>query len=85
LQRLIWQTASEIGYGKYFLDSGGAVDDDHMPFVRRGVNAINLIDFDYGPNQAYWHTGEDSMDKISAHSLQVVGDVLVGTIKKLDQ
>lgn len=85
LRRLVWQAASDIGYGKYFLDTGGPVDDDHMPFLRRGVNALDLIDFDYGPNEAYWHTGKDTMDKISAHSLQVVGDVLVETIRRLDR
>ncbi|MGH9668372.1 MAG: M28 family peptidase, partial [Bryobacteraceae bacterium] len=85
LRRLIWQAASDIGYGKYFLNTGGPVDDDHVPFLQRGVNAVDLIDFDYGPNEAYWHTGKDTMDKISAHSLQVVGDVLVETIKRLDR
>jgi Zn-dependent M28 family amino/carboxypeptidase len=85
LRRLIWQAASDIGYGRYFLNTGGPIEDDHVPFLQRGVNAVDLIDFDYGPNEAYWHTGKDTMDKISAHSLQVVGDVLVETIRRLDR
>ena len=84
LRRLVWQTARDLGYGKYFLDAGFATEDDHIPFVRMRVNAIDLIDFDYGPNNAYWHTDKDTMDKISAHSLQVVGDVLLGVMRKLE-
>jgi len=83
LRRLVWQTAKELGYGKYFLDSGFATDDDHMPFLNKGVNALDLIDFDYGPNNEYWHTEKDTMDKLSAHSLDVVGNVLVAVLRKL--
>jgi glutaminyl-peptide cyclotransferase len=83
LRRLVWRTATDIGYGKYFLDSGFATDDDHMPFLHKGVPALDLIDFDYGPDNAYWHTGKDTMDKLSAHSLEVVGNVVVAVLRKL--
>jgi glutaminyl-peptide cyclotransferase len=83
LLKLVWQTAHDLGYGKYFLDSGFATEDDHMPFLRKGVNALDLIDFDYGPNNEYWHTEKDTMDKISAHSLDVVGSVLLAVLRKL--
>ena len=83
LLRLVWQTASSIGYGKYFLDSQLATEDDHLPFLKRGVNALDLIDFDYGPNNAYWHNEKDTLDKLSAHSLEVVGRVLTAVIRKL--
>jgi Zn-dependent M28 family amino/carboxypeptidase len=83
LTRLVWQTAHDLGYGKYFLNSAQATEDDHLPFLKRGVNALDLIDFDYGPNNAYWHTAQDTMDKLSAHSLDVVGNVLVAVIRKL--
>lgn len=83
LLRLVWQTASDLGYGKYFLDSATPMEDDHMPFVRKGVNALDLIDFDYGPNNAYWHDEKDTMDKVSAHSLEVVGNVVVAVVRKL--
>jgi glutaminyl-peptide cyclotransferase len=50
------------------------------------VNAIDLIDFDYGPSdQTYWHTAQDTMDKLSAHSFQVVGEVVLGMVAKLGQ
>jgi Zn-dependent M28 family amino/carboxypeptidase len=83
LLKLVWQTAHDLGYGKYFLDSGFATEDDHLPFLRKGVNALDLIDFDYGPNNEYWHTEKDTMDKLSAHSLDVVGNVLVAVLRKL--
>ena len=54
-----------------------------MPFVDAGVNAIDLLDLDYGPNSSYWHTDKDTMDKVSAHSLQIVGDVVMNVVEKL--
>jgi glutaminyl-peptide cyclotransferase len=83
LRKLVWTTAHDLGYGKYFLDSGFATEDDHLPFLRKGVTALDLIDFDYGPNNDYWHTEKDTMDKLSAHSLDVVGNVLVAVLRKL--
>jgi Zn-dependent M28 family amino/carboxypeptidase len=83
LRSLVWRTAADLGYGKYFLNSELAVEDDHLPFLKRGVNALDLIDFDYGQDNAYWHTEKDTMDKLSAHSLEVVGNVLVAVIRKL--
>jgi Zn-dependent M28 family amino/carboxypeptidase len=83
LRDLVWKTAGSMGYGNYFLPGEGAIDDDHMPFVRAGVNALDLIDFNYGPQNSYWHTDKDTSDKLSAHSFQIVGDVLVKAIAKL--
>jgi Zn-dependent M28 family amino/carboxypeptidase len=80
LVKLIWDTAERIGYGKYFTTQASATDDDHMPFVRLGVNAADVIDLDYAP----WHTPADTMDKLSAHSFQVVGDVIVAVLKQLE-
>jgi glutaminyl-peptide cyclotransferase len=85
LRDLIWKTAAETGYGKYFESSGGSVEDDHMPFLRKGVNAVDLIDFDYGPQNAYWHTESDTIDKLGAHSFEVVGNVLMDVLRKLDK
>ena len=53
----------------------GSILDDHVPFAELGIPAINLIDFDYGPGNSYWHTAEDTIDKISAASLHIVGNV----------
>ena len=84
LTKLVWDTARELGYAKYFLNDPSPIDDDHMPFVRAGVNAMDLIDLDFGPDNSYWHTSKDVMEKLSAHSLQVLGDVLLRVLKKLD-
>ena len=58
-------------------DRRGQVEDDHLPFVKRGVPSIDIIDLDYGPNNSYHHTAQDTMDKISAHSLTIDGDVFM--------
>ena len=84
LRELMLQTADELGFGKYFLRTGAGIDDDHIPFVSSGTNALDIIDFDYGPNNSYWHTEKDTMDKLSAGSFQVVGDVVVKMLQKLD-
>jgi len=83
LRELIWKTAQDRGYGKYFLQQGGGTEDDHAPFLRMGVPAVDLIDFDYGPGNSYWHTSQDTVDKLSAHSFQVVGEVLLEVLNRL--
>jgi glutaminyl-peptide cyclotransferase len=81
LRKLIWSTARRLGYGKYFLETGGPTDDDHMPFVRLGVEAVDLIDFD----KNYWHTPQDTIDKLSPHSFEVVGAVLTAVLNELEE
>lgn len=74
LTEAIWESARQLGHRAHFLDEVLAVEDDHVPFLQAGVPSALLIDFDYG---AFWHTPEDTLDKMSADSLQVVGDVLL--------
>jgi glutaminyl-peptide cyclotransferase len=66
---LVRQAAHKYGYDRYFFQTEEAVDDDHLAFVQRGVPSIDVIDLDYGPNNAYHHTAQDTLDKISARSL----------------
>jgi Zn-dependent M28 family amino/carboxypeptidase len=68
----IWSLASDLGHQAFIPEMGRSILDDHMPFVRRGFEAIDIIDFDY----AYWHTVQDTLDKVSAQSLMQVGDTL---------
>jgi Zn-dependent M28 family amino/carboxypeptidase len=69
----IWQIAAEAGYGEQFIpEPKHSMLDDHTPFLERGIRAIDIIDFDY----PYWHTSEDTPDKVSAHSLEAVGETL---------
>lgn len=84
LRELVWDTGHRLGYGKHLADDPEAVQDDHVPFLKKGVPALDLIDFTYGPNQAYWHTEKDTMDKLSAESLQIVGSLVVATLKRLE-
>jgi len=85
LRKLMWQQAEKLGDAKYFRHDAGAIEDDHNPFADAGVNVLDVIDLDYGPNGSYWHTAQDTMDKLSAHSFQVVGDVVVGMLRDLER
>jgi glutaminyl-peptide cyclotransferase len=84
LVALVRQAAKKYGDERYFFQRDEAVEDDHLPFVARGVPSIDVIDLDYGPNNAYHHTAQDTMDKISAQSLTIDGDVLMETIRLID-
>jgi glutaminyl-peptide cyclotransferase len=82
---LVRQAARITGNGRYFFQSDEAVEDDHLPFVKRGVPSIDVIDLDYGPNNSYHHTAQDTMDKVSARSLAIDGDVFMETIRLVNQ
>jgi hypothetical protein len=77
--QLVWSTAARIGHGGVFVSSPGtALTDDHIPLQQAGIRAIDVIDFTYPP----WHTTEDTIDKVSAASLQIVGDVAVALVRQ---
>jgi Zn-dependent M28 family amino/carboxypeptidase len=80
LTDLVWETAHRLGHGMHFLPQTMAVQDDHAPFLSAGVPATLLIDFDYLP----WHTADDTPDKLSARSLQVVGDTLLEALPAIE-
>lgn len=84
LVQLMLSVADKLGDGKYFLRDRQGIDDDHIPFAQSGVNVLDIIDFTYGPSNAYWHTAQDTGDKLSEHSFQVVGDVVLGMLRDLD-
>jgi len=74
----VWRTADELGYGRVFLANPVlSVVDDHIPLQERGIRAIDVIDFEY-PS---WHTTDDTLDKVSAESLQIVGEVALALIR----
>jgi Zn-dependent M28 family amino/carboxypeptidase len=81
---LVGQAAHRFGYDRYFFQREMAVEDDHLPFVARGVPSIDVIDLDYGPDNSYHHTAQDTMDKVSARSLTIDGDVFMETIRLID-
>jgi glutaminyl-peptide cyclotransferase len=84
LRKLVWDTAASLGYSAHFPTSDGAIEDDHMPFLQAGAPALDLIDFSYGPGNSWWHTDQDTIDKLSAQSFQVVGNVLIKVLAKLE-
>lgn len=74
----VWRTARDLGHGRIFLPGvKHTLIDDHVSLQRAGVHAIDVVDFDY----PYWHTTEDTIDKVAAASLQVVGDVAVALVR----
>jgi len=87
LQDIIWQTGKELGYGSQFVnDTEGVGDDDHSPFLKAGVDAVDLIQLStYGPGSSYWHSKEDTLDKVSAKSLQIVGDTVIASLPKVEE
>jgi hypothetical protein len=75
----VWQTADRLGYSKVFIARAGqTLIDDHVPLQQAGIRAIDVIDFDF----PYHHTTEDTIDKVGAESLQIVGDVAVGLVRQ---
>jgi Zn-dependent M28 family amino/carboxypeptidase len=85
LTNLVFRTADRLGYSRYFLDQNTAIEDDHNPFVDAGVSAVDIIDLDYGPNNGYWHTAQDTVAHCSAASLTIVGQVVMETLHELEQ
>jgi Zn-dependent M28 family amino/carboxypeptidase len=82
LSSQIWSVAAKLGYGSYFIPQGRwAMLDDHTPFAQRGIPSVDIIDFDYGPSNSYWHTTADTIDKISPASLEHVGRTLVAFLQ----
>jgi glutaminyl-peptide cyclotransferase len=81
---LIRDTAAQLGYQSFFFARELAIEDDHLPFKNVGVPVADLIDFDYGYNNSFHHTSQDTLDKLSPKSLQIIGDVVLATIQRLD-
>jgi Zn-dependent M28 family amino/carboxypeptidase len=85
LEDVVYEAAKRLGYQSHFFGRQLEVSDDHLPFLKRGVPSVDLIDFTYGYNVAYWHTTEDTIDKLSPRSLQIVGGVVLETLRILDR
>jgi glutaminyl-peptide cyclotransferase len=85
LEDLVYQAATQLGYQSHFFDRTIPVQDDHLPFVQRGVPSADLIDLDYGYGDVFHHTPQDTMDKLSARSMEIVGNVILETVRLLDQ
>jgi glutaminyl-peptide cyclotransferase len=82
---LVWGVAEKLGYGNIFVEDSSAVEDDHQSFLKRHVPSVDVIDLDNGPggDVYYWHTPQDSLDKISPKTLAIVGHVFLESVKQL--
>jgi len=80
LTDILWSTAQRLGYGAVFVNASTAIEDDHVPFLSAGVPATDIIDLDYPA----WHTAADTLDQTSARSLQIVGDVVLGSLGPIE-
>ncbi len=84
LEDLVHEAASRYGYQSHFFARTIPVEDDHLPFVKKGVPCADIIDLDYGYEDSFHHTTQDTMDKLSAKSLQIVGDTILESVRLLD-
>lgn len=79
---MVWSMAERLGYQDIFVpEDQGAITDDHIPLQQVGIRAIDLIDLDYGPQNGWHHSPDDTIDKVSAASLRAVGEVAVAVIR----
>jgi hypothetical protein len=82
LTDLVWKTAARLGYRDIFVSDEQAVDDDHLAFLNRGVPAVDIIDLNDFP---YWHTLEDTLDKVSPRTLGIAGHVILESVSDLQK
>ncbi len=84
LSELVYKAASNLGYQSHFYQMDASIEDDHLPMLKIGIPAVDIIDLDYGYNNSYHHTPQDTIDKLSAKSLAISGDVVLETIRLLN-
>jgi glutaminyl-peptide cyclotransferase len=85
LEDMVYQAATRLGYQSHFFARSIPMTDDHAPFLERGVPSADLIDFSYGYDNVFWHTPQDTVDKLSPKSLEIVGAVTLETVRMLDK
>jgi glutaminyl-peptide cyclotransferase len=86
LEDVVYEAATRLGYQSHFFGRTiPGMEDDHIPFVKRGVPSADVIDFDYGYNNVFWHTVQDTLDKLSPKSLEIVGSTMLETVRILDK
>jgi glutaminyl-peptide cyclotransferase len=85
LSDLVFKAAANLGYQSHFYENQTGMDDDHIPFAKVGIPVVDIIDFTYGYNNVFWHTSQDTVDKLSPQSLAISTDVVLETIQLLNQ
>jgi Zn-dependent M28 family amino/carboxypeptidase len=84
LETTVYEAATRLGYQSYFFSMEAGIEDDHLPFMQKGVPCADLIDLNYGYNNIFHHTPQDTVDKLSTKSLQIVGTVTLETVQLLN-
>ena len=77
----VWAAARRLGHSRQFLPETTPIEDDHLPFLKAGVAVVDIIDLDYPA----WHTADDTLQNVSAQSLQIVGDVVLAALPEIEQ
>jgi Iap family predicted aminopeptidase len=80
LTDIMWDAAKRLDFDQAFVAETTRVEDDHVPFLRAGIPSVDIIDLDYEP----WHTAKDTLDAVSARSLQIVGDVVLAALPHIE-
>ena len=81
LTEAVWAAARRLGHTRAFLPESTPIEDDHLPFLKAGVASVDIIDLDYHA----WHTADDTLQNVSAQSLQIVGDVVLAALPDIEQ
>ena len=84
LTNVIWDTAKRLSLDDYFQPESTRVEDDHVPFLAAGIPSVDIIDLENYQAHGKWHTAEDTLDAVSARSLQAVGDVVLAALPHIE-
>ena len=86
LADLVWATGQKLGYGDVFVaDTTTEISDDHFSFTKRNVPSVDIIDLDAAHDVPYWHTPQDTLDKISPKTLAIVGHTILVSVQELQK
>lgn len=85
LTDLVWKKAAALGYKDIFVSRESEVSDDHQSFLARGIPSVDIIDLDGYTRLGYWHTTQDTLDKVSARSLAIAGYVILESVDELQK
>ena len=80
LTDIIWSTAGRLGYGNVFVNDRADISDDHLSFLKRDIPSVDIIDLDV----PYWHTPQDTLDKVDPRTLAITGHVLIESVPELE-
>ena len=81
LTDIFWTTAAQLGYGKGFVNDRADIEDDHLSFLKRDIPSVDIIDLDV----PYWHTTQDTLDKVDPRTLAITGHVLIASLPELEK